>query len=124
MIADGAYDSASVYQAASLRQRDPPADIVIPPRASSVVGGDNADTSTARDRHVQYVAEKGRMAWQTVTGYGSRSLVETAIGRYKHGIGTKLRARSADRQQGEVAIAVSVFNRMIRTTKPVSVRQH
>ena len=30
------------------------------------------------------VAEKGRMAWQKATGYGRRSSVETAIGRYKH----------------------------------------
>jgi hypothetical protein len=30
------------------------------------------------------IAEKGRMGWQKATGYGRRSLVETAIGRYKH----------------------------------------
>ena len=32
VIADGAYDPDSVYQAASSRQHDPPPDIVIPPR--------------------------------------------------------------------------------------------
>ena len=124
MIADGAYDGASVYLAASLRQRDPPPDIVIPPRASSVINDNKADASTVRDRHVQHIAEKGRMAWQKATGYGRRSLIETAIGRYKHSIGPKLRARSADGQQGEVAIAVGALNRMIRTSKPVSVRQN
>ncbi len=62
------------------------------------------------------------MAWQKATGYGRRSLVETAIGRYKHIIGPKLRARSSDGQQGEIAIAVQVLNRMIRTAKPISVR--
>ena len=122
VIADGAYDAASVYQAASLRQRDPPPDIVIPPRASSVINDNEADAATARDRHVRTIAEKGRMAWQKATGYGRRSLVETAIGRYKHGIGPKLRARSADGQRGEAAIAVSALNRMIRTAKPASVR--
>jgi hypothetical protein len=34
------------------------------------------------------------MAWQKATGYGRRSLVETAIGRYKHIIGSTLRGRS------------------------------
>ena len=122
VIADGAYDGASVYKAASLRQRDPPPDIVIPPRASSTVDTTEAGTLAVRDRHVRSIAEKGRMAWQKATGYGRRSLVETAIGRYKHIIGPRLRARSSDGQQGEVAIAVQVLNRMIRTAKPISVR--
>ena len=62
------------------------------------------------------------MAWQKATGYGRRSLVETAIGRYKALIGPKLRARTLRNQQGEAAIAVEVLNRMIRTAKPISVR--
>ena len=53
-----------------------------------------ASAPTQRDRHLECIAEKGRMAWQKVTGYGRRSLVETAIGRYKYIIGPKLRARS------------------------------
>lgn len=122
VIADGAYDGVSVYRAAFLRQRDPPADIIIPPRASSVIDDTEAVPLTVRDRHVRTIAKNGRMAWQKATGYGRRSLVETAIGRYKHGIGAKLRARSFDGQQGEVAIAVSVLNRMIQTAKPASVR--
>jgi hypothetical protein len=62
------------------------------------------------------------MAWQKTTGYGRRSLVETAIGRYKHIIGSALRARSTDGQAGEVAIAVHIHNRMIRIAKPISIR--
>ena len=62
------------------------------------------------------------MAWQKVTGYGRRSLAETEIGRYKAAIGPRLRARTLLGQQGEVALAVEVLNRMIRTAKPVSVR--
>ena len=65
--------------------------------------------------------EKGRMAWQKANGYGRRSLVETAIGRYKHIIGPKLRVRSSDSQEGEVAVAVQVLNRMIRIAKPISI---
>jgi hypothetical protein len=61
------------------------------------------------------------MAWQKTTGYRRRSLIETAIGRYKSIIGSRPRARFAA-QQGEVAIAVEALNRMIRIAKPISVR--
>ena len=74
------------------------------------------------DRHIRNIADKGRMGWRKETGYGRRNQVETAIGRYKHLIGPKLRARSLPGQQGEFAIAVAALNRMIRTAKPVSVR--
>jgi hypothetical protein len=49
-------------------------------------------------------------------------LVETAIGRYKALIGSRLRARDMANQQGEVALGSEVLNRMIRVAKPVSVR--
>ena len=62
------------------------------------------------------------MAWQKATGYGRRSLIETAIGRYKSMIGSRLRARTFAAQQAEVAIAVEALNRMIRIAKPISVR--
>ena len=75
-----------------------------------------------RDRHVQLMAERGRMGWQKATGYGRRNQAKTAMARYKHLIGPKLRARSLPAQKGEAAIAVAVLNTMIRTTKPVSVR--
>jgi hypothetical protein len=122
VIADGAYDGEVVYQEAAARQHDPPVDVVIPPRSSSVVTT-KSDCNTTRDRDVQLIVEKDRMAWQKATGYGRRSLVETAIGRYKHIIGSTLRARSTDGQGGEAAITVQVLNRMIRIAKPISVRR-
>jgi hypothetical protein len=89
------------------KQHDPPPDVVIPPRASAVLNADAVDVQSQRDRHIQLIVEKGRMGWQRATGYGRRSLVETAIGRYKHLIGSKLLARSLAAQQVEVAIAVN-----------------
>jgi transposase len=121
-IADGAYDGEPVYQAVARKQRDPPPDVVIPPRASAVLSTNAVDPQSQRDKHIQLIAEKGRMGWQGATGYGRRSLVETAIGRYKLLIGSKLRARSLAAQHGEAAIAVKALNRMIRVAKPISVR--
>ena len=123
VTADGAYDSEPVYRAAAARQPDPPPDTIIPPLASAVPSTDDADNLNPRDRHIRLIAEKGRMAWQRATGYGRRNLVETAIGRYKHLIGPKLRARILATQQGEAAIAVALLNRMIRIAKPLSVRR-
>ena len=75
VTADGAYDSDAVYQAAA-RQHGPPPDVVIPPRACAVPSTNDPAAQTPRDRHIQLIVEKGRMAWQRATGYGRRSLVE------------------------------------------------
>jgi hypothetical protein len=63
------------------------------------------------------------MKWQAATGYGKRALIETAIGRYKALIGSRLRARSFPAQQTEVAIGCTVLNRMLGCARPKSVRR-
>ena len=69
------------------------------------------------------MAEPGRIGWQRATEYSLCNQAETAAGRTKHLIGPKLRARGRPAQHGEVALAVQVLNRMIRTAKPVSIRR-
>ena len=123
LTADGAYDREPVYQAAAARQPGSPPEVVIPPRADAVLSTADPDQQSPRDRHIQLLAKRGRIGWQRATEYGRRNQAETAVGRYKHLIGPKLRARSRSGQHGEVAIAVAVLNRMIRTAKPVSVRR-
>jgi len=81
------------------------------------------DRQSPRDRHIQLMAEHGRMAWQRLTGYGRRNVVEATMARYKTLIGPKLRARHRDAQAGKVALAVQVLNRLIREAKPVVVRR-
>ena len=122
VTADGAYDRDPVYQAAAARQAGSPPEVVIPPRADAVLSTTDPDKQTPRDCHIWLMAERGRIGWQRATGYGKRNHVETTMGRYKHLIGPKLRARSRSAQLGEVALAVQVLNRMIREAKPVSVR--
>src|SRR3954467_15151338 len=93
--------------------------VVIPPRVNAV-DRSNIDPPSQRDRHIAAINTDGRMTWQAVTGYGKRSLVETAIGRYKAIIGGRLRARSFDAQQTEVAIGCVVLNRMPACARPKS----
>jgi hypothetical protein len=96
-------------------------EVVIPPRATAVPGGE-PDTPIQRDRHLAMIAAQGRLAWQAWTGYGQRSLVETTMGRYKTLIGPRLRARRPAAQQTEAAIRVAMLNRMLVAGRPDSAR--
>ena len=122
VTADGAYDGEPTYAAVATRQLDPIPDVTIPPRSSAVMSTEEQDAQSRRDRHIQLIAQHGRIGWQRATGYGRRNLVETTMGRYKHLIGPKLRARSLQGQQGEAAIAVAALNKMIRVANPMTVR--
>jgi len=85
--------------------------------------GATAETApTKRDRHLQLIAERGRMGWQRASGYNWRALVEADIGRYKQVIGDALRSRTKGRQTTEVAIAVASLNRMLELGRPEYVR--
>ena len=79
-------------------------------------------TPTQRDRHLQSIAEHGRMGWQKQSGYNQRALVESAIGRFKRVIGDALRSRTDRRRANEVAIAVHALNRMLELGRPKFVR--
>jgi len=82
----------------------------------------HGDLTNQRNQHIAAIDADGRMRWQVATGYGKRSLVETAIGRYKSIIGRRLRARSFNAQQMEVAIGCDILNRMLACARPKSVR--
>jgi len=118
--ADGAYDGKPTYDAVSNHSAG--AAIVVPPRANAVDGSDTRPSSQ-RNRHIAAIATDGRMRWQADTGYGERSLIETAIGRYKSIIGHRLRARSFGAQKTEVAIGCAALNRMLACARPKSVRR-
>jgi len=98
--------------------RHPEASVIVPPR-SNAVPSDTAQTApTMRDRHLQIIAERGRMAWQKTSGYNWRALVEADISRFKRVIGDGLRSRSDGRRATEVAIAASVLNQMLELGRP------
>src|SRR5919107_746704 len=78
---DGAYDQDGVYT--SIGERHPEASVIVPPRATAVPSRAAGSAPTQRDRHVQLIAERGRRAWQKLSGYNGRARAETAISRYK-----------------------------------------
>ena len=118
--ADGAYDQDSIYDAVT--GRDSEAAVIVPPRSTAALSETAATEPTQRDRHLQCIAEKGRMGWQKASGYNVRSRVEAAVGRYKQVIGDGLRCRKDERRATEVAITVLALNRMLELGRPISVR--
>src|SRR3954463_11272654 len=67
---DGAYDQDGVY--ASVAERHPAAAVIVPPRATAVPSATAETAPTQRDRHLQLIAERGRMGWQKASGYTKR----------------------------------------------------
>jgi hypothetical protein len=117
LTADGAYDGEAVYDAVA--ERHPKAAIIIPPRSTAVSG---ETTTTQRDRHLAEIAKHGRMGWQRRSGYNRRSLVETAMFRYKTIIDRRLQARALPNQRTEAKIGCNVLNRMTSFGMPISTR--
>ncbi len=72
---DGAYDRDRVYT--SVAERHPQAAVVVPPRSSGVPSDTAESAPTQRDRHLLHIAEHGRMAWQTASGYNKLSFANT-----------------------------------------------
>ncbi len=78
--------------------------------------------TTQRDNHLRSIEQHGRIRWQRRYGYGRRSLVETAMYRYKTIIGRRLHARTLPNQRTEAKIGCNVLNRSINLGMPISIR--
>jgi hypothetical protein len=120
VTADGAYDGAPTY--ATIMAHGDDIEVVIPPRSTAILSREQGPLAQ-RDRHLEMITERGRLAWQKATDYGRRSLVETTMGRYKALIGPRLRARGFAAQQTEPAVGVVVLNQMLAAGRPNSVRR-
>jgi len=124
VTADPAYDGAPVYAAIrAARPRHSPPRIIIPPAACSIPDAGRPHSGTERERHAATIADHGRMAWQKHSGYGRRSLVETAISRLKRRGGDRLTARTFGAQWAEIAFRISAANIEIRYAKPITLRR-
>ena len=62
----------------ALDERHPAATVIVPPAPDAVLSA-TADTDpTQRDRHIQAIANRGRMTWQRNSGYNQRAEVEAS----------------------------------------------
>ncbi len=120
VTADGAFDRDDVYD--EVAARHPDAAVIVPPRSGAMPSEAAETAPTQRDRHIEAIAERGRMGWQKASGYNWRALVEADIARFKRVVGDGLRSHTDGRQATEVAIAVQVLNRMLELGRPEYVR--
>ena len=81
----GSYDQAGVY--ADMHDRHPEAAVIVPPRVDAALSETAETAPTQRDRHIQAIKARGRMAWQKDSGYNVRARVESQIRRWKRVIG-------------------------------------
>jgi len=77
--------------------------VVIPPHKTAVL---SAAGDTQRDRHIQVIAQQGRLAWQKITGYNLRNYAELAAQRYKRIFGNTIKARALPQQKTEACFSV------------------
>ncbi|MGF7213545.1 hypothetical protein GGE65_008190 [Skermanella aerolata] len=76
VVADGAYDQDRVYE--DVAEHSAEAAVIVPPRSTAVLSPSAVTDPTQRDRHIQAIAEQGRMGWQRTSGYNARAGAEIA----------------------------------------------
>ncbi len=117
VTADGAYDTAAIYEAAAERG----ARVVVPPSTTATASRKPRARAGPRNRTIERVQEIGRRAWKKEAGYHQQARVENAFFRYKTIVGNRLRARSEAGRKVEARIACGVLNRITELGRPASV---
>ena len=115
LVGDGVYDRTEVY--AAVAARHPRAAVVAPPRSDAILRPSAASAPTQRDRHIQLITERGRMGWQSTSGYNERAKAEAAIALFRQVIGDRLRAHSDDGRRTELVLACNLLNRMFSSAR-------
>jgi hypothetical protein len=119
-IGDGAYDQDGVH--GTVMKRDPDAAVVVPPRATAVPSETATSEPTQRERHLQSIAEKGRIAWQRMSGYNKRSRVEAIIGRISKSSAMNCAFTKTIVAPPRATVAVHVMNRILELGRPLPIR--
>ena len=116
--ADGGYDRRTCYEAIAKRG----AKAAVPPRRGAKIWqhGNSKQERLARDENLRCIRRVGRAKWKRESGYHRRSLVETAMFRFKTIFGAALCARSDAAQDTETMIRLDAMNKMTALGMPLS----
>lgn len=116
---DGGYDSREIYQLCETQEID---NVVIPPQKNAKIWqhGNCKGHPHPRDENLRYIRKHGRAKWKRESGYHQRSLVETAMYRFKITFGATLAGRLMETQQCEVMIKSKILNRFTQQGLPES----
>ena len=122
LMADGAYDAGSVYEAAKKRGDGHRVRVLIPPIQGAQPSSSRSPGQWERNRNIRSVRKLGRREWYASSGYSRRSLVENAVFRYKAILGQRMRSRTLEGQRREVQLAARILNTMTSLGMPDSYR--
>ncbi len=122
VLADGAYDSKAVYEAAHERGEGRAVRVLIPPRRNAQLSPKPSAALEERNRNIRSIRELGWREWHTSSGYSNRSMAENTVCRYKTIIGRSMRSRTFAGQRVEVQLACKILNTMTRLGMPESYR--
>ena len=121
-MADGAYDTGAVYEAAEEKGNGQRVTVLIPPGRGAQPSSIRSPGQRERNRNIRSMRKLGREEWYATSGYSRRSLVENAVFRYKTVFGPAMRSRSLVGQRIEVSLACKILNTMTGLGMPDSVR--
>ena len=93
--ADGAYDTAGVYEAAQVMGDGQAVRVLIPPGRNARLSPRPSAPQRERNRNVRSIRELGRREWHKRSGYSKRSMVENTMYRYKTILGRHRGSRPA-----------------------------
>jgi hypothetical protein len=122
VCADGAYDTAGVYEAAQAQGQGRHVRVVISPRRDAQLRPRPSAALRERNRNLRSICRLSRREWHKRSGFSKRSMVENAVYRYKTIIGRDMRSRTLAGQLVEVQLARRVLNTMTRLGMPDSYR--
>ena len=128
IYADGAYDKRKCYKTAYCRD----AKLITPPQRTACLQKDNRNNEPDvalddRDQAVLFIRahedyECGRKKWKEMTGYHTRSLVETAMFRIKSIFGDIVRNKKKENQHAQLMLRCYILNQLTNLGMPQSVR--
>ncbi len=114
---DGAYDTLKIYEICNERKIKP---LIAPRKNANIRGGDSESPWRERDEHIKFIQNQGRDEWKRKSGYSLRSLVETAMFRYKTIFGDRQLAHDIENQRLEAKLKCSILNVFSSLGRPES----
>ncbi len=108
VIGDGAYDSKNCYDLCASKNIKP----IFPPRNGAVIHqhGNCNKIPLPRDQAIRSIRASGKKSWKESVNYHRRSLVETAMFRFKQLFTPELKSRTFINQAKEVFIKCNILN--------------
>lgn len=113
---DGAYDTHDSYAASIAKNAVP----CFPPRKNAIRHKATDEAWRLRNHAISQVNYHDLRYWKKKNNYHRRSLSETAMFRFKQLMGSRIQARTIDRQAREIGIKCLIINKMTQLGMPIS----